>query len=114
MTATPVAEPQTSDIANAKTVQVYVCPTPGCTSYYGSPTMGDLGKAFTGPNIVEKPNHQKMTGSPYRHTRAACPDCRAHGKEVERVLMKISVIVPTIGPDTPELPKDIVGLDRTR
>ncbi len=88
-----------------KEIVVYICPTPNCTHYYGSPDMGDLGAQFTGPKTEDKPALQKSTGSTARHTRAACPFCRIRGVYVERVRMTIKVAVPTVGPPTPDLPR---------
>lgn len=87
-----------------KEIVVYICPTPTCTHYYGSPDMGDLSTQFTGPKTEDKPALQKSTGSTARHTRAACPFCRIRGIYVERVRMTIKVAVPTVGLPTPDLP----------
>lgn len=88
-----------------KTVRVYVCPTPHCGDYFGTGTMEDLTKIFTGPKTEDKPNLLEKTGSDARHTRAACPSCRVRGTHVERILMETVLRVPVAGPPTPELPR---------
>lgn len=88
----------------AKEIDVYICPTPGCPSYFGHDGMQNLGGYYTGPKVDDKAALKETTGSPYRHTRAACPVCRAGGKEVERVRVRVRVDVPTSGPRTPALP----------
>ncbi len=88
-----------------KQIEVYVCPTPQCGSYYGHSNMPDLGSWFTGPKTEDMGALEDATGSKYRHSRAACPDCRRSGREVERVRVTVLIEVPETGPPTPRLPQ---------
>jgi hypothetical protein len=90
-----------------KRIQVYICPEPGCGNYYGSASMPDLSKRFSGPKLEDTHKLAQETGSPVRHSRAACPDCRQRGKAVERVLVSVDVDVPVVGPPTPPLPASV-------
>lgn len=88
--------------------EVYVCPTPGCGNYAGAKGWEgvDLGDRFTGPKVEDRGKLEMETGSPWRHSRAACPDCRGRGVAVERALVVVRVPVPHESPPvTPELPK---------
>lgn len=93
---------------------LYVCPTPGCGDYYGSSQMPDLGAEFTGPKCEDRGALEARTGSPYRHSRAACPSCRLRGVAVERALVRVAVPVPANAPPTPALPQRRVGIDPVR
>lgn len=81
------------------TISAYVCPTPGCGNYFGSCTMPDLTKEYSGPkteNRHQVPAAQSPVGiEGVRHTRAACPDCRGRGLDVERRLVTVNVRVPS-------------------
>lgn len=87
-----------------KKINVYVCPTPNCGNYYGVAGMPNLSREFTGPKVEDRAHLEEATGSQMRHTRAECPDCRANGIFVERVLVAMIAVVPQIGPSTPKLP----------
>jgi hypothetical protein len=84
-------------------VRVYVCPTPGCGNFFGGSDVGDLASEFTGVRAEDRGDYARKHGSPWRHTRAACPDCRARGASVERVSVVVSVPLPDPVP-TPPLP----------
>lgn len=74
-------------------IEVYVCPTPGCGSYYGTDGMPDLtvkNQHTHGINFEVIPQDQW-------HSRAQCPKCRTLGKQVERV--KIPIILPDTWPE---------------
>jgi hypothetical protein len=75
-------------------VQLYICPTPGCPSYYGHDNMPDLAGSMTGPKTEDREALRQATGSPWRHNRAACPTCRLRGVEVDRVLVEMEVPKP--------------------
>lgn len=99
--STPTQQPEYTN----KTLEFFVCPTPGCDDYFGHNGMKDLGAIFTGPKIEDRPELQRTTGSTMRHSRAECPSCRERDHiQVERVRMSWVVQVPTSGPPTPELP----------
>lgn len=87
-------------------IEVYVCPTPGCGNYYGASGIErlPLGDEFTGPRMEDKAAHEINHGSQFRHSRAACPDCRQRGVAVERALIRMEVRLPDDPPPTPELP----------
>jgi hypothetical protein len=87
-----------------KKISVYVCPSEDCTNYFGASGMPDLSQQWTGPKIEDRAALEASSGSGVRHTRAACPDCRARGHEVERRLMVVNIAIPTKGPETPPLP----------
>jgi hypothetical protein len=74
-------------------VKVYVCPTEGCTNYYGASNMGDLSLQYTGVKREDKhllPAEDSRVGvEGMRHNRAECPDCRQRGVFVERELRTI-------------------------
>lgn len=102
-----------------KTIEVYVCPTEGCGDYYGTAGMPDLHTRFTGPKSEDQPVLEITSGSPYRHTRAECPSCRARGRRVERVRMRVAVDMgEAVTVETPALPSggryadDVVSLHR--
>ncbi len=67
-------------------VKLWVCPTDGCTNYYGSSSMGDLTEvvAKVDNNFTPRPKES-------HHTRAQCPDCRTNGIRVERELLTITI-----------------------
>lgn len=100
------SSPATSLKNRAKEVEVYVCPEPECGNYYGTNAMPELGEQFTGPKLDDQSKLESVTGSRYRHSRAACPDCRMRGKSVERVRVKARVAIPPSKdlPKTPSLP----------
>ncbi len=81
-----------------KEVELYICPTPGCGSYYGGNNMPDLSKSFTGPRVEDRAKLREETGSGWRHTRSSCPECRIRGESVERVRMRVEVGVPIVAP----------------
>lgn len=74
-------------------IEVYLCPTPGCGSYYGASNTPDLTKELTGPKTEDR--HQIIASASRvgvagkRHSRAECPDCRLRGVHVDRVLRRI-------------------------
>lgn len=84
------------------TIDVYMCPYPGCPDYYGAVGMPDLGSRFT--SVMTEERHREP-GDPdrgpqpggipkgERHTRAECPTCRAQGRHVERVRVTGVVVV---------------------
>lgn len=76
-------------------IHVYVCPTEGCGNYYGTSSMPDLDKEYTGPKTEDRhqvPASQSPLGIVgVRHTRAECPDCRQRGIRVDRRLCSITV-----------------------
>ena len=73
-------------------ITVYVCPNPECQSYFGSSTMPDLSEEFTGPKLDDKEKLAQETGSPFRHTRAECPECRvARRMSVQRIPIVVGV-----------------------
>lgn len=85
-------------------IQIYVCPN-SCGNYYGSSGMPELGSAFTGPKLDDKPALKEATGSPYKHTRRACPGCRQRGVAIERALVTLDVDISKLeAPPTPALP----------
>lgn len=94
-----------------KTILIWVCPKSDCTNYYGasSDEAQNLGEQFTGPGVEDTKDFKTKSGSPYRHSRAECPDCRAHGEKIERMPIQITVSVPTVGPSTPALPTSYRG-----
>lgn len=68
-------------------IEVYVCPHPGCGSYYGTDGMPDLtvkNQHVHGINFEQIPQDQW-------HSRAQCPTCRAVGRQVERVKVAFQV-----------------------
>lgn len=95
---------KTPDLQNPQKALVgfYLCPTPGCGNYYGSSSMVDLSKEVA----LGRPEDHVPANNPgriARHTRAECPDCRARGQRVERVLVATHVALP--GPvASPEIP----------
>lgn len=91
-----------------KYVEVYICPTPGCTSYTAVPLGGPkLEDQWTGPKTENQQSLQKATGSPFTHNRAECPDCRQRGVKVQRIRLKTVVPVPKVGPPTPPNPSSL-------
>jgi hypothetical protein len=68
-------------------IELYVCPTSGCGSYYGTDGMPDLtvkNQHTHGINFEVIPQDQW-------HSRAECPSCRARGERVERQLVRIDL-----------------------
>lgn len=71
-------------------IVIYACPTEGCGNYYGSSSARDLTQEITGQfgqNFERRPPEMW-------HSRAQCPDCRAQGKQVERVPVVLNIEVP--------------------
>lgn len=65
-------------------VDIWECPTPRCGNYYAS-------SAMAGVDLTKKMNmdlKQKPT-----HSRARCPDCKARGIEVDRILKHVDTSV---------------------
>lgn len=102
---TITGEARRGDEVTWKTIFVYICPTPECGDYFGSGNMPDLSTSWNGPKIEDQGERQRLTGSRYTNNRQSCPSCRQRGKDVQRVLAKVQVPVPKVGPPTPELPK---------
>lgn len=72
-------------------IRVYVCPTEGCGSYYGSSGMGELDEKIVGQygqNFERRPVEM-------HHSRAQCPECRARGNKVERVAVLFDFDTPS-------------------
>lgn len=73
-------------------IEVYVCPYPGCGSYYGTDGMPDLtvvDQHMHGINFEKIPQDQW-------HSRAQCPTCRTLGRRVERVKIAFQVTEESI------------------
>lgn len=85
-------------------IAVYVCPTIGCGNYYGTNGMPNLHEQFTGAKVEDRSALRDASGSPYRHSRAACPDCRSRGIKVERQLVNVHIATPAEEITTPALP----------
>jgi hypothetical protein len=73
-----------------KKIELYVCPTPDCPSYYGATGMPDLSVVNQHLTDLNYSPHPAST----HHSRAQCPVCREAGKSVERVLVEVVVAVP--------------------
>jgi hypothetical protein len=88
-----------------KQIAVYICPTPDCGNYYGTSLMPDLTKEFSGVKLDDAGSLEAKGQSRYKQSRAECPDCRACGRgRIVRVLTRVNVAIPVIGPEAPELP----------
>lgn len=87
-----------------KRIEMYVCPAPECTNYFGHTGMPDLSTEFTGPMVENKGKLEQETGSPHKHNRAECPDCRQRGLAVQRTRIVTIVPVPVTPNPTPALP----------
>lgn len=76
-------------------ISIYVCPTDGCTNYYGSSSMGDMSEvvAKVGANFEPR-------GPSAWHARAACPDCRTKGIMIDREL--VTMVIPSASAKTQE------------
>lgn len=79
-----------------KTVEVWVCPTPGCGDYYGSSTAGDLTKQHSGPKVEDRAKLKEETGSPWKHNRAECPSCRQRGQKIQRQRVRVKIELPAM------------------
>lgn len=84
---------QTASPPRAFVIEVYICPECGC--YYGGSNMPKLEERWVGPKTENKFQHPRREGVPpgMSHNRAQCPDCRARGREVERVRRSVTITV---------------------
>lgn len=78
-----------------KTVEVYVCPMPGCPDYFGSTSMPKLEEVM---NLKSDMTHTASynpakADEDVTHSRSECPTCRRGGKQVERVRRAVSVTI---------------------
>jgi hypothetical protein len=65
---------------------------------------------FQGVKGEDKDAYAQAHGTPYRHSRAECPDCRQRdGKRVVRIRKRVVIAVDVIGPEPPELPVSLAG-----
>lgn len=102
----PIEELQVA--TTKKTVTLYICPTPGCSSATIPANGEKLEESWTGPKIEDRGALEAGThGSRYRHNRAECPLCRVKGELVQRIPKQIVVEVPVVGPPTPPLPSPV-------
>jgi hypothetical protein len=92
-------------------VTMWVCPTPNCGNFYGSSHDADLTAQFTGPKVENRGELEAVTGSPHKHNRAECPDCRQRGIKAQRVPTVVRVTLPAHPPPTPALPRRRYGPD---
>lgn len=70
-------------------VTVWVCPTPGCGSYYASRSAGDLMSRRTGGR---GPNGEHYPGR--EHSMSECADCRDRGRPVDRIPVLLDIPIP--------------------
>jgi hypothetical protein len=76
--------------------QLWICPTDDCANYYGASGQEglDLTTQMTGVKTEDRPQFASVHGTPWRHSRAQCPDCRARGLKVDRVLVSVRIGKP--------------------
>lgn len=87
-----------------KVIELYVCPTQGCTSATVTKPGEKLEEEWTGVKSENRQAKAVSSGSEWSHNRAECPDCRQRGNPVQRVRVAVPVDVPMVGPPTPPLP----------
>lgn len=88
-----------------KQVKVYVCPEPDCGNFAASSSASNLEEEWTGYRGQNGEKHPERA-----HTRAQCPDCRARGKQVERIPAIVMVTIPGDPPQAPPIPERILNL----
>jgi hypothetical protein len=79
-------------MSETRLIKLYVCPTEGCASYYGSASMADLATA----DIVKGSLQHKTWEKPGEvlGQRDECPDCKARGVGVvKRQLLTLRIVV---------------------
>ncbi len=101
-----------ADTIKKMEIEVYCCPTEGCPGYYGSNSMPDLSKEFTGPKPEDRFVREKSTGSAFTAARSECPICKVNGKRVERQRIAITVDVPVTDEEPPVLPANLYEAQR--
>lgn len=108
--AKSVAQKQHERSQEIVTLHVWVCPTKGCGNFYGSSSDQPLTEQFTGPKVEDRAELERKTGSPWKHNRAECPDCRAKGMKVQRARVAVQAALPEARP-APPLPRRRYGVD---